>query len=79
MDYEGQERRKVDRDWLERDRMLSEIHTDVKYVMKWIDEHDRADDKRFDKISGRISIIEKVCYCGIGGFAIIELFFKFLK
>ena len=32
MTGEGKDRRKVDKDWIERDRLLTEIHTSVKHM-----------------------------------------------
>ena len=77
--YEGQERRKMERDWLERDRLLTEVHADMKYFLKWADEHDRSDNHRFEKANSRIGFVEKIAYCGIGGLATLEIVLKIIK
>jgi hypothetical protein len=45
--WDGIERRVVDRDWIERDRLLTEIHTNTKDLPLKLDEHKKWDDKRF--------------------------------
>lgn len=80
--WDGQERRDVDKDWLERDRMLSEIHSDMKYLLKWSDDHDRSDDKRFKEVNDKVVLgMWGVVVCVIivvanGGLSAIKFIFN---
>ena len=76
--WDGRERRKMDRDWVERDRLLSEVHSDVKHMVEWAKTHDSSDNNRFKTINDRVSVIEKVAYAGIGGLAMLNIFLKIL-
>lgn len=47
-DWDGKtERRRMDQDWIQRDRLLTEIHSNTKDLPKKLDEHIKFDDKRF--------------------------------
>jgi len=75
--WDGSERRKnVDKDWLERDRMLSEIHTDMKHLTDWAKSHDQSDNNRFQIVEKRITWIEKTVWVGIGGLSLIMIVLK---
>ena len=37
-----------------RDEILGEIHSDMKHMIKWTDEHDRKDDSRFSEINKKL-------------------------
>ena len=76
MTWDGVERRKMDRDWLDRDRMLSEIHTDMKHMLDWAKSHDTSDNDRFRTLGDRVSWIEKMAYGGIGGLALLNIILK---
>jgi len=77
--WDGKERRNMESDWLSRDRMLSEIHSDVKHLSNWAREHDQSDNNRFEMVNKRVSWIEKVAYMGIGGLAILNILIKLIK
>ena len=72
------ERRKMDRDWIERDRILSELHSDMKHLVEWSKTHDQLDNNRFKFIGDRVSSIEKMAYLGIGGLAVLDIFMKLI-
>lgn len=69
----------MDRDWLERDRMLSEIHSDVKHITEWARKHDQSDNDKFKSIGDRVSWIEKMAYGGIGGLALLNIILKVIN
>ena len=73
------ERRKMNEDWIERDRLLSEVHSDMKHLVTWAKEHDTSDNNRFKTIGDRVSWVEKVAYLGIGGLAVLNVFLKFIN
>lgn len=77
--WDGIERRAVDRDWVERDRLLSEVHSDVKHIAEWAKKHDEDDTKRFALINKEIESGKKVLWGGVGIIAFLELFSKFFK
>jgi hypothetical protein len=66
----------MDRDWVERDRLLSEVHSDVKHMVEWAKSHDQSDNNRFKAIGERVSWVEKVAYLGIGGLAVLNIVLK---
>lgn len=74
--WDGVERRKVDKDWLDRDRLLSDIDANVKQMVKWAERHDVEDDTRFKAANDRIAWIEKVAWTGIGGLAVLNILLK---
>lgn len=69
----------MDRDWVERDRMLTEVHSDVKHIADWAKKHDIDDTTRFALINKEIESGKKILWGGIGIIAFIELFSKFIK
>jgi len=74
--WDGNERRAMDKDWLERDRMLSEIHTNMKHMTEWAKSHDQSDNDRFKIANSRVAWIEKIAYMGIGGLAVLQIILK---
>ncbi len=59
--YDGQERRNVDKDWLERDRMLTEVFQNTKFIKETMttqkvsfDNHVILDSVQFNSIKKRI-------------------------
>ena len=77
--WDGKERRGVDQDWVERDRMLTEVHNDVRHIADWAKKHDIDDVNRFAKVTSEIDNGKKVLWGGVGMIAFIEFFAKFLK
>ena len=77
--WSGKERRQLNNDWIERDRLLSEVHTDMKHLVEWAKTHDRSDNEKFKVIGDRVSWIEKVAYTGIGGLAVLHVLFRLIK
>ena len=48
MSWDGKtERRTMSRDWIERDRLLSEIHANTRDLPKKLEDHQAWDNKRF--------------------------------
>ena len=78
-DWNGIERRKLDRDWVERDRLLTEVHSDVKHMVEWSKSHDQSDNDRFKIANARISWVEKIAYLGIGGLAMLQILIRIFK
>ena len=77
--YEGDDRRKMNSDWIERDRLLSEVHSDVKHIAEWAKKHDGEDIFRFAIVTKEIEVGKKVLWGGIGIMAFIEIVTKFFK
>jgi len=48
-------------------------------MVKWCQDHDTSDDKRFEKINSEMEIGKKVLYGGTGILVFIQLFFEFIK
>ena len=48
-----------------------EIHTDMKYVRKWIDDHSLEDDKRFNAVSDRLKSLEDDRLKVVGGAGVL--------
>lgn len=76
--WDGKERRNLNNgdDWLKRDRMLTEVHSDMKHLVEWSKSHDTLDNNRFKAASDRIDWLEKVAYLGIGGIVVMEVIIK---
>ena len=77
--WDGKERRGVERDWIERDRLLTEVHQDMKHLLSWTETHEQSDNSRFELANKRITWVEKVAYLGIGGLATLNIFLKLLN
>lgn len=79
MAWDGEERRSLDKDWVERDRLLSEVHANVGHLVDWAKTHDKEDKDRFGLANARISWLEKVVYLGIGGLAMLNILVSIIK
>ena len=80
MTWDGKERREgMSNDWIERDRLLSEVHSDVKHIVQWAKEHHEDDDRRFKIVGDRVSWIEKIAYTGLGGISLLIIILKMVK
>lgn len=48
-------------DWIERDRLLSEVHSDVKNILKWTETHEKQDNDRFKDVNNKINWGFRIC------------------
>lgn len=79
-DWDGRERRKrMNQDQVDRDRLLTEVHSDVKHIVLWSKKHDEDDTERFEELNKRVRWAEKMLYGAIGVFVMIEFLFKAIK
>lgn len=44
----------MNQDQIERDRMLTEVHTNMDHLVQWTKTHDLADDTRFREINKKL-------------------------
>ena len=79
MAWDGKDRRHMNQDQIDRDRMLTEVHTDVRHIVLWSKAHDEKDDDRFDSIQKKVDWTMKICYMGIGALAVINTLLKFIN
>ena len=75
-EWDGVERRNMSQDQVNRDRLLTEVHSDMKHLLDWARTHDTSDNDRFDAINKRTAWVEKIAYCGIGGLAVLNIVLK---
>lgn len=54
------------------DRMM-EMHTDVKYIAKWIEEHKKEDDVAHGDINSRLKVLEADRFKVIGGAGVLGI------
>ena len=52
---------------------MIEIATDMKHVLRKIDDHIKDDDEKFTNIFRRVNFAEKAIYVGIGAVAVLEI------
>lgn len=79
MEWDGKERRAMNQDQVNRDRLLSEVHSDIKHLLKWADEHTKEDQERFKEVESRIKVGEKIVYGALGIFLFVEFVVNFTK
>ena len=60
------------------DKMM-EIHSDMKHIVRWSEDHDEQDDIRFDEASKKIDSNTRYVYMGLGGLMVIQAFLHFIK
>jgi hypothetical protein len=78
--WKGKERRKqMNQDQIERDRLLTEVHSDVRHIVDWSKKHDDQDTIRFDSMDKRLKWAEKIGYGFIGVIVFIEFLSKILN
>jgi hypothetical protein len=77
--WDGKERRLMNQDQINRDRLLSEVHSDIKHLLKWADEHTKDDEKRFKEVDTRMKMAEKVIYGALGIFLFVQFVVNFVK
>lgn len=78
MVWDGEDRRRAS-DWIERDRMLTETHQDVRYITKWIASHEEKCEKKFLKIESDNAVRDKVIYGGLGAVWLLIVIINFIK
>lgn len=69
----------MSQDQRERDRLLTETHTNVAHMVKWSEAHDLIDTKRFGDVNKEMDFLKKLAYGCIGIVAFIEFFTKIIK
>ena len=78
MTWDGkEERRKMSDDWIKRDRILSEVHADVKHLIVKLEDHVKQDDKIQGEIKRDLMFHQKIVYGLVGVFLFIEFVLKF--
>lgn len=70
-----EERRKMDQDWIERDRLLTQIDGNVHQMMEWTKGHTDLDEKRHDENLAKFDKINVVMYGGFGIVAFVGFIF----
>ena len=61
---------------IERDRLISEMHSDVKHLVKNFDTHILDDKEAFKSIRGQLQWVNRIVFIGIGGLAVLKYFIK---
>ena len=69
----------MNQDQVERDRLLTEVHADVKHIVDWSKKHDLNDDARFKKITDEVDWIRRIIYGCVGVFIFVEFMVKVIK
>ena len=69
----------MSQDWIERDRLLSETHSDVKHLVEWSKAHTADDDKRFKEVKADIETGKKLVWGGAGIIVALEFVMKLFK
>ena len=59
--------------------LITEMHTDIKHLVKTVESHMIQDDVRFKKIDEDNDFLKKVVYGGIGIIIFVEFLTKFIK
>lgn len=60
------------------DKMM-EVHSDMKHIRRWSEDHDEQDDIRFSETNKKVDFITRIAYMGLGGLAVIQVIIGFLK
>ena len=60
------------------DKMM-EMHTDLKHMVKWAEDHDETDNNRFKETNAKVDWVTKIAWVGIGGLGMLQLFIHFIK
>ena len=69
----------MNQDQIERDRLLTEVHTNVKNMVEWSKKHDIHDDQRFVKVDSDIEWLKRLAGIGIGAILTINIILKLIK
>lgn len=78
-DWNGKDRRLMNQDQIERDRLLTEVHSDMKHLVSWSQKHDKNDDDRFEAISHDIEWGKKIIWMAVGIVIFIEFMSRLIK
>ena len=77
VEWNGEERRTMfNQDFY--DKMM-EIHSDMKHIGRWTEEHDDHDDIRFNETNKKVDWIMKLVWLGIGGLGMLQVLIQFTK
>jgi len=60
------------------DKMM-EMHTDLKHMVKWSEDHDETDNDRFEETNKKVDWVTKIAYMGLGGLAVMQVIISFIK
>ena len=76
--WDGKERREsmFGKDFY--DKMM-EMHTDLKHMVKWSEDHDETDNDRFEETNKKVDWVTKIAYMGLGGLAVMQVIISFIK
>lgn len=77
--WDGKERRSMNQDQIDRDRLLTEIHSDMKHILNWSEKHDASDDKRFKEVNLKTDWTIRIACMGIGGLVVLQFILKILR
>ena len=69
----------MNQDDINRDRLLTEVHSDVRHMVEWAEKHDKLDDIRFTRIEKDQAWQNKILYGCVGVVVFIELFAKLFR
>lgn len=79
MDYQGDEKRKdnmFNKDFY--DKMM-EMHSNVKHIVEWSEDHDEQDDARFIEANKKIDLNMKFMYMAMGGLLAVQIIVRMIK
>ena len=78
MPWDGKENRKLmNQDQIDRDRLLTEVHANVKQIVVWAEKHDKLDTERFSEVKKQIGWMQKVLFMGLGAWTFFITLLKF--
>ena len=69
----------MNQDQIDRDRLLTETHSNVKHIADWCESHDKKDDARFMKVERDIDGGKRIVWGATGIFVAVEFITRFLK
>ena len=78
-DWDGKERRHMTPGEVERDRLLTEVHSDIKHLVKSFDNHLVEDQSNFKSIREGQKFLERIVYGALGIAAFITFAVQFIK
>ena len=69
----------MSQDQVERDRLLTEVHTNVSHMVTWTKTHETQDNERFKSQGNKIDFLSKCVWMGLGGLAALQFILKVMK
>lgn len=78
-DWDGRERRGMNQNEMERDRLLTEVHSDVKHLVKSFDYHLVEDNSNFKSLRDGQKFLERIVYGALGMAALVTFLAQFVK